>query len=210
MAGIFVTFEGTDGSGKTSVINDLTARLDQMGLQDQYLVTREPGGSRISEAIREIILDQKNTEMDQKTEALLYAASRRQHLVEKVLPALAAGKLVICDRFVDSSLAYQGAGRAIGVKQVAAINQFATDGLTPDLTFYFDLAPEIGLNRIKKNRQDEVNRLDEEQLSFYQLVRTEYLALADQEPDRIKTIDATRSETEVAATVFSQLKKYLP
>ena len=209
MAGIFVTFEGTDGSGKTSVINDLTARLDQMGLQDQYLVTREPGGSHISEAIREIILDQKNTEMDQKTEALLYAASRRQHLVEKILPALAADKLVICDRFVDSSLAYQGAGRAIGVKQVAAINQFATDGLTPDLTFYFDLAPEIGLNRIKKNRQDEVNRLDEEQLSFYQLVRTEYLALADQEPERIKTIDATRSETEVAATVFSQLKKYL-
>jgi thymidylate kinase len=147
--------------------------------------------------------------MDQKTEALLYAASRRQHLVEKILPALAADKIVLCDRFVDSSLAYQGAGRGVGVKEVAAINQFATAGLSPDLTFYFDLDPVIGLNRIKKNRQDEVNRLDEEQLSFYQQVRAQYLELARQDPVRIKTIDASQSELQVEAEVFSQLKKYL-
>lgn len=209
MAGIFITFEGTDGSGKTSVINGLVQRLDKLGLHDSYLVTREPGGSKISEAIREIILDKKNTEMDRKTEALLYAASRRQHLIEKILPALAAGKVVLCDRFVDSSLAYQGAGRQIGVKEVASINQFATDGLSPDLTFYFDLDPKIGLNRIKKNRQDEVNRLDEEQLSFYQQVRAEYLRLAAQEPARIKTVNAARAEEEVEKEVFEQLKKYL-
>jgi len=209
VAGKFVTFEGTDGSGKTSVIKGLLARLDQIGLHDKYLVTREPGGSRISEAIREVILDKKNTEMDQKTEALLYAASRRQHLVEKILPALAADKIVLCDRFVDSSLAYQGAGRGVGVKEVAAINQFATAGLSPDLTLYFDLDPVIGLNRIKKNRQDEVNRLDEEQLSFYQQVRAQYLELARQDPVRIKTIDASQSELQVEAEVFSQLKKYL-
>jgi len=209
VAGMFVTFEGTDGSGKTSVIKGLLARLDEMGLHDDYLVTREPGGSRISEAIREVILDKKHTEMDRKTEALLYAASRRQHLVEKILPALADNKIVLCDRFVDSSLAYQGAGREIGVNEVAAINRFATGGLSPDLTFYFDLDPTIGLKRIKTNRQGEVNRLDEEQLSFYQQVRAEYLELARQEPVRIKTIDASQTESVVEAEVFSQLKKYL-
>ncbi len=209
MTGKFVTFEGTDGSGKTSVINGLSTRLDRLGLHGKYLVTREPGGSRISEAIREVILDKRNIMMDKKTEALLYAASRRQHLVERVLPSLSAGMLVLCDRFVDSSLAYQGAARGVGVSEVAAINRFATDGLKPDLTFYFDMDPEVGLQRIRTSRQDEVNRLDEEKIDFYQKVRSEYLELVHDDPDRIKVVDATQSESEVEAKVFSQLKKYL-
>lgn len=209
MTGLFVTFEGTEGSGKTTVIKGISRRLEELGWQDNFLVTREPGGSRISEAIREVILNKANTQMDRKTEALLFAASRRQHLVEKILPGLNAGKLVLCDRFVDSSLAYQGAGRKVGVPEVATINQFATGGLQPDLTFYFDLDPIVGLERIRTNRQDEVNRMDEEQLDFYQQVRTEYLKLARQNPQRIQLIDASLSQDQVEAAVFSKLKKFL-
>lgn len=209
MTGLFVTFEGTEGSGKTTVIKGISRRLEELGWQDNFLVTREPGGSRISEAIREVILNKANTQMDRKTEALLFAASRRQHLVEKILPGLNAGKLVLCDRFVDSSLAYQGAGRKVGVPEVATINQFATGGLQPDLTFYFDLDPIVGLERIRTNRQDEVNRMDEEQLDFYQQVRAEYLKLARQNPQRIQLIDASLSQDQVEAAVFSKLKKFL-
>ncbi|GBG95515.1 thymidylate kinase [Ligilactobacillus salitolerans] len=209
MTGLFVTFEGTEGSGKTTVIKGISRRLEELGWQDNFLVTREPGGSRISEAIREVILNKANTQMDRKTEALLFAASRRQHLVEKILPGLNAGKLVLCDRFVDSSLAYQGAGRKVGVPEVATINQFATGGLQPDLTFYFDLDPIVGLERIRTNRQDEVNRMDEEQLDFYQQVRAEYLKLAQQNPQRIQLIDASLSQDQVEAAVFSKLKKFL-
>ena len=171
--GLFVTFEGTDGSGKTSVINQIEEKLKAAGID--YLRTREPGGNRISEQLRNIILDVRFTEMDERTEALLYAAARRQHLVETVLPALETGNLVLCDRFVDSSLVYQGAGRKIGIAEVAEMNKFATAGLEPDLTFYLEIEPELGLKRIKKNRQNEINRLDKEQLDFYHTVANAYL-----------------------------------
>ncbi|MFJ6957043.1 MAG: dTMP kinase [Ligilactobacillus animalis] len=207
MSGFFITFEGTDGSGKTSVLNAIEAKLKAAKID--YLRTREPGGNRISEQIRNVILDEKFTEMDARTEALLYAAARRQHLVETVLPALEAGKVVLCDRFVDSSLVYQGAGRGIGVAEVKQMNQFATDGLEPDLTIYLAIEPSLGLERIKKNRQDEVNRLDKEALSFYETVYQAYQKLAA-ENERIVTIDASQKLADVIADVELVLSSKIP
>ena len=203
--GLFVTFEGTDGSGKTSVINQIEEKLKAAGID--YLRTREPGGNRISEQIRNIILDVRFTEMDERTEALLYAAARRQHLVETVLPALATGKLVLCDRFVDSSLVYQGAGRKIGIAEVAEMNKFATAGLEPDLTFYLEIEPELGLKRIKKNRQNEINRLDKEQLDFYHTVANAYQQLAQKYPKRIVKIDASQPLADVVADTYAVLQQ---
>ncbi|WOY88603.1 dTMP kinase [Ligilactobacillus murinus] len=207
MSGFFITFEGTDGSGKTSVLNAIEAKLKAAKID--YLRTREPGGNRISEQIRNVILDEKFTEMDARTEALLYAAARRQHLVETVLPALEAGKVVLCDRFVDSSLVYQGAGRGIGVAEVKQMNQFATAGLEPDLTIYLAVEPSLGLERIKKNRQDEVNRLDKEALSFYETVYQAYQKLAA-ENERIVTIDASQKLPAVIADVELVLNSKIP
>lgn len=143
--------------------------------------------------------------MDKRTEALLYAASRRQHLVEKILPALKEGKIVLCDRFVDSSIAYQGVGRGIDIQAIKDINEFATEGLKPDLTFYFDLTPEEGLKRIKDNRQNETNRLDQEQLSFYYKVRSGYQQIIKNDPKRFILIDASKSVDEIVEDVISML-----
>lgn len=203
MSGYFITFEGTDGSGKTSVLNIIEEKLKQKNVD--YLRTREPGGVPLAEKIRAVILDKDATEMDARTEALLYAAARRQHLVEKVLPALKEGKIVLCDRFVDSSLAYQGAGRGLGVENVAKINEFATEGLKPDLTFYLKIDPKIGLSRIQKNRTDEVNRLDNEDLSFYEKINDTYQELAKAEK-RIKTIDASLPLEKVSDQVWEILE----
>lgn len=203
MSGYFITFEGTDGSGKTSVLNIIEEKLKQKNVD--YLRTREPGGVPLAEKIRAVILDKDATEMDARTEALLYAAARRQHLVEKVLPALKEGKIVLCDRFVDSSLAYQGAGRGLGVENVAKINEFATEGLKPDLTFYLKIDPKIGLSRIQKNRTDEVNRLDNEDLSFYEKLNDTYQELAKAEK-RIKTIDASLPLEKVSDQVWEILE----
>ena len=209
LKGKFITFEGLDGSGKTTVIHKIKQYFEDQKRNDQILYEREPGSNRISEAIRNIALSEKYPEMDARTEALLYAAARRQHLVESVFPALKTGKIVISDRFVDSSLAYQGGGRQIGVQKVASINQFATDGLTPDLTFYLDIDPLIGLQRIHTHRENEVNRLDNEKLDFYQRVHQTYLQLARQNPQRIKTIDAAQPLEVVFKQVLAFLKEFL-
>ena len=140
--GLFVTFEGVEGSGKTTLINRLYDEMLRLGYP--VVKTREPGGNKISEQIRNIILDVDNCEMDYRTEALLYAASRRQHLVEVIRPALEAGATVICDRFLDSSLAYQGHARGLGIEKVYDINLYATEGILPDVTVYIDVAPEEG------------------------------------------------------------------
>lgn len=200
LTGKFISFEGPDGAGKTTALNSIVADLTPQ-LNDNLVVTREPGGNRISEAIRDIILDRKNTEMDDRTEALLYAAARRQHIVETIMPALKSGKMVLCDRYVDSSVAYQGAGREIGVNEVYQMNLFATAGLLPDLTIYFDVPSEIGLRRIMTHRTDEINRLDVEQLSFHKRVRASYLKIAEQNPQRIQVIDATQSKAKVVSDV---------
>lgn len=189
--GLFITFEGGEGSGKTTVIKEVKAALEAKKID--CIVTREPGGSKIAEQIRNVMLDKENTLMDPKTEALLFAASRRQHLVEVVEPALNAGKVVLSDRYIDSSLAYQGNARGLGIDEIYSINAFAIDNRMPDLTFYLDLSPEAGLDRIAKHRQDEVNRLDLEKLSFHQKVHEGYEILIKRFPERIVRINADQS-----------------
>jgi len=201
--GKFITFEGPDGSGKTTVSTAVAARLEQEGYQ--ILLTREPGGSRIAEKIRDIILDPQNTDMDVRTEALLYAASRRQHLVEKVLPALAAGITVISDRFIDSSLAYQGCGRHIGIDEVYAINQFAIEGHMPDRTVFLSVPAETGLKRIRKGRS-YLDRLDQEKLSFHQDVWNGYQQVIERYRDRMILIDADRALEDVEQDAWLAVK----
>jgi len=193
--GFFVTVEGGEGAGKTTAIRSIEQVLTQAGYE--VVVTREPGGIAIAEQIREVILDKSNVTMDGRTEALLYAAARRQHLVEKVMPALKAGKAVLCDRFIDSSLAYQGYARGLGIDEIFEINRFAIDGTMPDLTLFLDVSPEVGLARIHANRDREVNRLDLEALSFHERVRAGYRQLLERFPDRIVRVDADQSEADV-------------
>jgi dTMP kinase len=189
--GIFISIEGPDGAGKSTIIGMLAERLLNQG--HQVLLTREPGGIDIAEQIRKVILNTENTAMDSRTEALLYAAARRQHLVEKVKPALEQGKIVLCDRFVDSSLAYQGYARGLGIEEVFRINEFAIETMMPQLTLYFDLEPALGLERINRHKGREVNRLDMENLEFHNKVRDGYYILMEQFPERIVSIDASRS-----------------
>ena len=195
--GFLVSLEGPEGAGKTSVLEALIPILEDRGIE--VLSTRDPGGVLIGEKIREVILDPSHTEMDPKTELLLYIASRRQHLVEKVLPALAAGKLVIMDRFIDSSVAYQGFGRGLDIEAIDWLNEFATDGLKPDLTLYFDIEVEEGLARIAANSDREINRLDMEGLDLHRKVRQGYLSLLEKEADRIVKIDASLPLDQVIA-----------
>ena len=193
---MFITLEGPEGSGKTTAVEAAVKKLEEMGYQ--IVRTREPGGTPIAEQIRNVILDKANTAMDGRTEALLYAASRRQHLVEKVWPALKEGKIVICDRYLDSSLAYQGGARGLGIDNILNVNNFATEGTFPDLTLLFDLQPEVGLARIAANSNREVNRLDLEKLEFHTNVRNTFLDLARRYPERFVIIDASQSREEVA------------
>lgn len=202
MKGIFITIEGPDGSGKTSVIKSLLPRLEKE-LAQKIVATREPGGSAIAEKIRELILDPDHVEMDVRTEALLYAAARRQHLVEKIIPALNEGKIVLCDRFVDSSLAYQGVARGIGIEPIASINQFATKGLSPQITLYLDVEAHIGLKRINKNRNNrQFDRLDQEDLAFHQMVQSGYLDLVKQNPTRIISVNANQELEQVISDCY--------
>jgi dTMP kinase len=205
--GFFITIEGPEGAGKTTVMKDVVEQLQSEGYD--LISTREPGGIRISERIREVILDNKFTEMDGRTEALLYAAARRQHLVEKIEPALSKGKIVICDRFVDASLAYQGYARGLGIDEVLSINEFAIGKLMPNLTLLFDLDPKIGLSRINKHYNREMNRLDVESLEFHEAVQKGYQEVIKRYPNRIHVIDASKSQEDVTKDVLNVLKKTL-
>lgn len=198
MRGKFITIEGTDGSGKSTQIELLMDYLKKKGAD--VIFTREPGGTQISEKIREIILDVNNTEMTGITEALLYAAARSQHVEEKIIPALEEGKIIICDRFVDSSIAYQGAARGIGAERIMEINREALHGIMPDMTLFFDLPPEKGILRKKNER--ELDRLEKEKMDFHVKVYEGYRALCSQYPERICPIDADRSIEEVHAEVI--------
>ena len=202
---MFITFEGPDGSGKSSVIKKVYEDLTQKGYS--IILTREPGGTPISEKIRNIILDNNNTNLDARTEALLYAASRRQHLVEKIRPALKEGKIVLCDRFLDSSLAYQGYARGLGFDLVLKANQFVLDYL-PDVTILIDIKPEVALKRLS-TRTDKVNRLDAESVNFHHLVYEGYEKILTIYPNRIKKIDGTKSEKEVVAEAIKIIDSYL-
>ncbi len=202
--GWFITIEGGEGAGKSTLIERLAHILRQEGRE--VVVTREPGGIPIAEKIREVILDRAHTAMDARTEALLYAAARRQHLAEKVEPALAQGKVVLCDRFVDSSLAYQGYARGLGMDAVWEINRFAVQDTMPDATIYMDVSPETGLARIAQAAEREVNRLDLERKSFHEKVREGYLLLMEQFPERIVRIDAEAKPEEALERVLSILR----
>ncbi|MCB4976343.1 dTMP kinase [Streptococcus mutans] len=204
--GIFISFEGPDGAGKTTVLEAILPQLKKL-VAKEVITTREPGGVAIAESIRDLILDVNHTNMDDKTELLLYIAARRQHLVERILPELKKGNLVLVDRFIDSSVAYQGYGRGLDADAVTWLNNFATDGLQPDLTLYFDVDSQIGLTRIEKNKEREVNRLDLEQLDMHCRVRSGYLKLAQENPDRIITIDAARPLEEVITDALFIIKQ---
>ena len=204
---MFITLEGPEGSGKTTAVEAAVKALQEKGYE--IVRTREPGGTPIAEQIRNVILDKANTSMDPRTEALLYAASRRQHLVEKVWPALKEGKIVICDRYLDSSLAYQGGARGLGVDEVLNVNLFATENTWPDLTLLFDIKPEVGLARIASNASREVNRLDLEKLEFHNKVRDTFLALAKKYSDRYVIIDASQSREEVAKATLEAIMNRL-
>ena len=201
---MFITFEGPEGSGKSSVLDKICHQLQHDGFN--IVKTREPGGTPISEQIRNIILDKSNTNLDPRTEALLYAASRRQHLVEKIWPALKEGKIVLCDRYLDSSLAYQGHARGLGYENILAINNFATENTFPDLTILFDIQPELGLERISKNSSREVNRLDLEKLDFHKKVREGFLELAKKYPERFYIVDASQPFLDVCLEVYDLIK----
>ena len=204
---MFVTIEGPEGSGKSSVTKEVVKKLEDEGYE--VVLTREPGGTPIAEQIRNVILDKANTKMDSMTEALLYAASRRQHLVEKVWPLSKQGKIVISDRFLDSSLAYQGGARGLGIDKILALNQYATDGYYPELTLLFDLDPKIGLERIAANKNREVNRLDLEKIEFHNSVRQTFLSLAKRFPDRYVVLDASKSFDEVVEDAYKAVKDRL-
>ena len=205
MQGKFITFEGPDGSGKTTCAKGVYDKLKKEGYDVIY--TREPGGIEIAEEIRNINIKTKNTKMDARCEALLYAASRRQHLVEKVLPALAKGQIVLCDRFVDSSLAYQGVGRHLGIEEVFAINKFAIEDNMPDFTIYLNVDPEIGLQRIAtRNYKD---RLDQESLQFHQDTYNGYLQVVNKYKDRMIVVDANQDEAKVIDDCFKIIKEHL-
>lgn len=201
---MFITIEGPEGSGKTTVAKKIVEQLTNEGYKVLY--TREPGGVGIAEKIRDIILDVNNTNLDPRSEALLYAASRRQHLVEKVIPALNQGYIVICDRFIDSSLAYQGYAREIGIDEIYDINMFAINNTWPDITILLDVEPEVGLQRIMANRQDEVNRLDLEGLNFHNKVHKGYQIIKEKYADRITLVDGNKSKDEVYNTVYKIIK----
>lgn len=201
---MFITFEGGEGSGKTSIIKLVEAEL--IKLNHQVLVTREPGGSLVAEQIRKIILDSKNISMTAETEALLFAASRTQHLEEIVLPALKDGKIVLCDRYVDSSLAYQAYARDLGFDFVLKANNYAIKNL-PDITFYLDVEPELGLKRISV--RNNLNRLDKEKLSFHKKVREGYHEVMKMYPERVVKIDANGTIDEMLQDIMKVLGEKL-
>ena len=204
---MFITFEGPDGSGKSTVIKAVYERL----INDGYsvILTREPGGTPIAEKIRDVILDNSNTALGARTEALLYAASRRQHLVEKIWPAIKEGKIVLCDRFLDSSLAYQGEGRKLGIENILNVNLFATENTYPDLTLFFNISPEEGLKRVSKDKKRVADRLDNENANFHQEVYNGFLKVNSMYKDRIQVIDATKSLNEVIENAYKIIKSKL-
>lgn len=201
---LFITFEGPDGSGKTTQVRMVAEYLKSRGMD--VLLTREPGGTAISEQIRNVILSTHNLSIQHETEALLFSAARAQIVAELIRPALAAGAIVICDRYADSTMAYQGYGLGLDLDALRAITRFATGGLVPDLTFYVDVPVEVGLAR---RHQGETNRLDQKDLAYHTRVRDGFLKMAREEPQRWVVIDGTRPVDEVQKDIQSRLEQRL-
>jgi dTMP kinase len=204
MRGLFITLEGPDGSGKSTMIGLIGQYLKEQGID--HVITREPGGTAIGEKIRGIIIDRENINMGPETEALLFAASRAQHVHEKILPSVKEGKVVVCDRFLLSSLAYQGVGRGLGIQEVKAVNEFGLRGMTPDLILFFHVDPEVTLLRKTKEGGD---RLEEEGGAFHREVYEGYMTLLEMYPDNVVVIDAEKSVEEVYAQTIAALAEVL-
>ncbi|MCX7668977.1 MAG: dTMP kinase [Anaerolineae bacterium] len=205
--GRFITFEGGEGSGKTTQIRLLAAWLTEQGYD--VLTTREPGGTRIGDAIRALLLDPTYTEMRPETEILLFSAARAQIVGQVIRPHLARGGIVLCDRFADSTLAYQGYGRQLDLETLRLITSFATGNLVPDLTICLDLPVEVGLRRKRGGDRAEWTRMEQEQMAFHERVRRGFLALAAAEPQRWLVLDATRPAEEIQATIRQRVTEYL-
>jgi dTMP kinase len=203
--GLFITVEGTDGSGKTTQINMIKEYLTGKGYE--VLVTREPGGTKISEKIRDIILDTENTKMGEITEMLLYASARAQLVAEVIKPALENDKIVICDRFVDSSYVYQGFGRGINLMTIADVNRIALEGIMPDITFFFDISPEIALKR--RINATGADRIEKEEMDFHMRVYDGYRKLSILYPERIRTIDSDRNKEAIFKDVKACIDELL-
>lgn len=205
MKGIFIAFEGPDGSGKSTIIRGIRKYFKDRNID--VIETREPGGTVIGESIRKILLDNRNKNMFPETEALLFAAARGQHIKEKILPAIKSGKVVLCDRFILSSLVYQGIGRGLGVKEVRMINDFAIKGVRPDLTLFLHVDPETTL--IRKTKGKKGDRLETEGMDFHKIVYNGYLKILEESSDNIVIIDATKSKKEVLDQSIYSIEKFL-
>ena len=203
--GLFLTLEGVEGVGKSTNIEFMTQYLEQQGVD--YVLTREPGGTLLAEEIRELLLDVREEHMSELTELLLVFAARAQHIEKLIEPALAAGKWVLCDRFTDATFAYQGAGRGLSVEKIAQLQSMVQGSLRPDLTIILDLDPAIGIQRA--NKRGELDRFEQEQQSFFLLVRQAYLDIATAEPDRCRVIDASKPLEEVKSDLIAALEKGL-
>lgn len=203
MQGVFITFEGIDGSGKTTQCKKLKTYLEESGLETVFL--REPGSTKISEQIRQILLNPENTEMAWRTETILYAAARAQLVQEAILPALKSGKIVVCDRFIDSSIAYQGYGRGICIEAIKEANALAIQGIKSDITFLLDITPSESVQRIDTKRKVSKDRLENETISFYRKVSQGYLELAASEPQRIKVITGKQDESIIHQKIIEYI-----
>ncbi|MEZ5314692.1 MAG: dTMP kinase [Chlamydiales bacterium] len=207
--GLFITIEGGEGSGKTTVCKHLKTIIESYGYS--VMATREPGGSLLSEALRHLLLDSKNHyKIGNRAELFLFLAARAQHIEDSISPSLYRGEVVVCDRFNDSSIAYQGYGRDLGLEYVEKLCQLATGGLEPDITFLLDLDPLIGMERLKHRERNTCDRLEQEMLQFHQKTRQGYLDLANQYPGRIAIIDAVKPLEFVVQSCFHRLQNFLP
>jgi len=200
--GFFITFEGIDGCGKTTIMKRTAAFLKEKGFD--VLCTQEPGGSELGSKLRRLLLDTPKGAIDDHTETLLYAADRSLHVSQVILPALAQGKVVLCDRYLDSSYAYQGSGRKIPMEQIRLLNEFAVQGLQPDMTVLLDLPVAVALRRLGKQK----DRIEQENIDFFERVAEQYRALAQQEPQRFFVADAALPLAEVAASVLCAVEKF--
>jgi dTMP kinase len=205
--GLFLTLEGPDGSGKSTQIRRLAERLGEYGIK--YMTTREPGGTPISDQIRSLLLDPNNGAMVAKTEALLYAASRAQHVAEVIRPALLRGEVVLCDRYIDASLAYQATGLGLSPDYVRRLNEDATDGLWPNRTYLIDVQAEIGIERVAKSRGARLDRIEQRDIAYHNRVRNEFLRMAEENPERFCVIDGTQSEDEVLEAIWKDIRRFL-
>ena len=208
--GLFITFEGPEGSGKTTQIELLREYLEERGYS--VLATREPGGTSIGDKIRVVLLDPRNIEMLPASEALLFSAARAQIVTQVIRPHLTQGSIVLCDRYADSTLAYQGYGHGLDLEMLGAITALVTEGLKPDLTVYLDIDVEEGLRRkvaAHKASNSEWNRIDRQEMAFHQRVREGYLKMAAQEPDRWLVIDATQPLEVIQASIRARVEAKL-